>query len=318
MSKFKTRIRKGQIIDGIINLDKPLGLSSNQALQKVKAILNAQKAGHTGALDPLASGVLPLCFGHATKISSFLLDADKRYQATLQLGVTTNTGDKEGEIIHESTVPEYSLEQLNQILDIFVGPQQQVPPMHSALKHQGQPLYKLARKGKEVERQARDIIIYELNLLDYAENCLKIDVKCSKGTYIRTLAEDIGQQLGCGAHLAALRRTEAGPFTLDNAHSIEEVSEFIQEERLGEILLNSDIALQDYPSIYLQEDQTIDIKFGRKIALLTEQLLQIDKPIEQQKYRIYSQEQDFLGLGELSIEADGEDTVFLLPKRMFL
>jgi len=318
MSKYKTRTRKGKIIDGIINLDKPLGLSSNQALQKVKYLLQAQKAGHTGALDPLASGVLPLCFGHATKISSFLLDADKRYQATLQLGAITNTGDKEGEVIQQSSVPEFSQQQLQQILELFVGLQEQVPPMHSALKHQGQPLYKLARKGVEVERKARQITIYELNFLNYSEQQLTIDVKCSKGTYIRTLAEDIGQQLGCGAHLAALRRTEAGPFNLSNSCNIEEVAEAIAGNHLDDILLETDTALLSYPSIELNSEQTSDIKFGRIILLSNEQVRELSakNSYYEVKFRIYNPEKVFLGLGELSFSDEG--VVHLKPKRMFI
>jgi len=320
MSKFKTRTKKGLVIDGIINIDKPLGLSSNQALQKVKKLLQAQKAGHTGALDPLASGVLPLCFGHATKISSYLLDADKRYRATLQLGTITTTGDKEGEIVQQSPVPELSLIQLEQLLALFTGPQEQVPPMHSALKHQGQPLYKLARKGQEVERIARKIKIYSLDLLEYSSDQLKIDVKCSKGTYIRTLAEDIGQQLGCGAHLAALRRTEAGPFNLDDAYTVEQITDLISNNTCSDILLGADLALQAYPAIYLVQAQTIDIKFGRKINLLLPQIeaLPAHEMETQQKYRIYDEERTFLGLGELNIEDMSKETIQLCPKRMFV
>lgn len=319
MSKFKTRVRKGRIVDGIINIDKPLGYSSNKALQKVKYLLQAQKAGHTGALDPLASGVLPLCFGQATKISSYLLDSDKRYQATLQLGSVTNTGDKEGEIIRSVDVLPFSDDVLEQLIKRFLGKQTQIPPMHSAVKHEGQPLYKLARKGHEIERKAREIQIYELAIIEYSHPFLTIDVKCSKGTYIRTLAEDMGEALGCGAHLAALRRTEAGPFNLDSAFTIEEVTEAIERQAMEEVLLPADLALQCYQSIYLTMEQHEDIKFGRQILLTEKQFSELNFVPETShaKHRIYSSEGTFLGLGDIHWDERDFEQLFLRPKKMF-
>ncbi|MCF8169297.1 MAG: tRNA pseudouridine(55) synthase TruB [Rhodoferax sp.] len=204
-------------VHGVLLLDKPLGLSSNQALQKVKWLLRAEKAGHTGTLDPLATGVLPLCFGAATKFSQLHLEADKTYETVLRLGVKTTTGDAEGAVISERPV-EVSLERLNEVLRSFTGPIAQVPPMHSALKKDGRALYDYARAGIEVERAARPVTIHTLQVsawcLDATPPTLKLLVKCSKGTYIRTLGEDIGEALGCGAHLSALRRVQTGDFGL--------------------------------------------------------------------------------------------------------
>lgn len=336
MSKTKTRVRKGNVINGIINLDKPLGFSSNKALQKLKYLLKAQKAGHTGALDPLATGVLPLCFGHATKISGFLLDADKRYTATLSLGKTTNTGDLEGEFTNERPIPALNEEMLEACLAKFRGQQQQVPPMYSALKYQGQPLYKLARKGEKIEIKPRDIFIYELNLLSFSACEVVIDVLCSKGTYIRSLAQDIGEALGCGAHLSALRRTQAGPFTLENAHRIEDISQSIEEggieQALSTYLIGSDKALMHYPEIALSASQSEDLLFGRKVQLDLAQAKSCLKLAQglamelttsenkENKFRIYSHENAFLGLGDiLAIKGDGSDmpTLYLYPKRIF-
>mgnify|MGYP002652309260 CR=1 FL=1 len=203
-------------LHGVLLLDKPLGLSSNDALQRAKRLLRAEKAGHTGTLDPLATGVLPLCFGAATKFSGLHLDADKTYEATLQLGVTTTTGDAEGEVTERRAVPAITPEQLEAVRQRFLGRITQVPPMHSALKKDGKALYEYARAGIEVERAPREVEIHALNLalaqVDQAQAAIKIEVTCSKGTYIRTLGEDIGQALGCGGHLTRLRRTATGPF----------------------------------------------------------------------------------------------------------
>jgi len=186
-------------VDGILLLDKPLNASSNQALQVVKKLYHARKAGHTGSLDPLATGMLPICFGEATKFSKFLLNANKVYQCTARLGVSTETGDSEGEVIRTSEVPSLTAAEIETVLEKFRGDIQQIPSMYSAIKYQGQPLYKLARQGKTVERQARDIKMYELTCLNYHETELELHIHCSKGTYVRTLVEDIGNALGCGA-----------------------------------------------------------------------------------------------------------------------
>ena len=208
-------------VHGVFLLNKPLGISSNAALQKVRWLLRAEKAGHTGALDPLASGLLPICFGEATKFSHFLLDSTKRYQTTVQLGYSTTTGDVEGEVLLEQAVPELTEERIQQVLQQFVGETQQIPPMYSALKKQGRPLYELARKGIEVERDARPITIEAIQLLSFTENSVTLDVTCSKGTYIRVLGEDIAKALGTYGHLTYLHRIQTGHFELIPSYTIE-------------------------------------------------------------------------------------------------
>ena len=212
------RIRRA--VNGILVFDKPLGMSSNQALQKVRWLLNAEKAGHTGSLDPLATGVLPLCFGEATKYSQYLLDADKGYRTVAQLGVTTATGDAEGDVLERREVT-VGRSELEQALVGFRGDIKQIPPIYSALKKDGQPLYKLARAGEVVEREARSVTISRLEVEAFEPPLATLEVACSKGTYIRTLVEDLGQVLGCGAHVAQLRRTQAGPFVLAQAVSLD-------------------------------------------------------------------------------------------------
>jgi len=207
------RRQRGRNVQGILLFDKPLGVSSNKALQQVKNLYFASKAGHTGSLDPLATGLLPICFGGATKVSAFLLDADKRYQVRVKLGETTSTADSEGEVLQTRPTESVTAEQLNQTLQQFVGEIEQIPPMYSALKHQGERLYKLARDGVEVERKPRQVTIHEIRLLTCDLPEFELDVHCSKGTYIRTLAEDIGELLGCGGHVIGLRRTQVGPFS---------------------------------------------------------------------------------------------------------
>ena len=221
MSKPKSR--KGNDVDGILLLDKPLGKSSNSALQKVRYLFNAKKAGHTGSLDPLATGVLPICFGQASKVSAYLLDSDKRYIFTAQLGETTTTGDKEGDILETREVSKFSEEQVEAVLEKFRGDIEQIPPMHSALKHNGQPLYKLARQGIEIKRKARKVTIHELTLLEISANTITVEAHCSKGTYIRTLAQDIGEALGFGAHLSMLRRTNVSPFDCSKLYTIKDI-----------------------------------------------------------------------------------------------
>ncbi|MBI0423399.1 tRNA pseudouridine(55) synthase TruB [Acinetobacter sp. ACIN00229] len=218
-------------ISGVFLLNKPLGLSSNAALQKVRWLYRAQKAGHTGALDPLATGLLPICLGEATKFSHYLLDSTKRYQTTVRLGQTTTTGDVEGEILQERSVPVLNQELIEETLEKFRGDIQQVPPMYSALKKEGRPLYELARKGIEIEREARPVTIYALELIGFTENSITLDVTCSKGTYIRVLGEDIGEALGCGGHLTMLNRTQTGHFELIPSYTIEHLESLTEEQR---------------------------------------------------------------------------------------
>ena len=252
-------------VHGVLLLDKPLGLSSNQALQKAKWLLRAEKAGHTGTLDPLATGVLPLCFGAATKFSGLHLDADKTYEATLQLGVTTTTGDAEGEVIERRAVPAITPEQLEAVRQRFLGRITQVPPMHSALKKDGKALYEYARAGIEVERAPREVEIHALNLalaqVDQALAAIKIEVTCSKGTYIRTLGEDIGQALGCGGHLTRLRRTATGPFVAAQCTTLPALEALDDHERLN-LLQPAEALLPDHTAVTLAADDAAKFLTG--------------------------------------------------------
>lgn len=297
MSKRKS----GLNVHGIILLDKRLGVSSNKALQEVRRLFNANKAGHTGSLDPLATGLLPLCFGEATKVSALMLDDDKRYQVTMKLGVMTDTGDAEGQVIETKPVPELSIEQIQCCLAKFMGLQAQVPPMYSALKLNGKKLYELAREGITVERAPRQITIYELHLLDATFDTLTLDVACSKGTYIRSLAEDIGHDLGCGATVTALRRTQAGQFLLANAKTIEQLSTLTYDE-LQANLMACDKPLEKLPALHLSEQQAKAISYGQDID--------IESQKSESDYRLYA-DGLFLGLGEYGINGK------LHPKKLF-
>ena len=252
----RTKVQRHPV-HGVLLLDKPLGLSSNQALQKAKWLLRAEKAGHTGTLDPLATGVLPLCFGAATKFSQLHLDADKCYEAILLLGQTTATGDAEGEVLQTRPVPEITPAQLAAIEAQFTGPQQQTPPMYSALKKDGKALYEYARAGQTVEREPRNITIYELKLAPDqqtpARAAIKMIVKCSKGTYIRTLAEDIGEAIGCGGHLIALRRTASGSFQQAGCTTLEALEAMDEASRLA-ALLPVNALLAGFESVTLDDD----------------------------------------------------------------
>ncbi|OTG75776.1 tRNA pseudouridine(55) synthase TruB [Acinetobacter sp. ANC 4169] len=230
MKKTSPKIQRRHI-SGVFLLNKPLGISSNAALQKVRWLYRAQKAGHTGALDPLASGLLPICLGEATKFSHYLLDSTKRYQTTIHLGHSTTTGDVEGDVLLEQAVPALSEEKIAQVLAKFVGDIQQVPPMYSALKKEGRPLYELARKGIEIEREARPIHIYAIELRSFTENSITLDVTCSKGTYIRVLGEDIAQALGTFGHLTYLHRIKTGHFDLIPSYTIEYLESLTEQER---------------------------------------------------------------------------------------
>lgn len=295
MSKRKS----GKDIHGIILLDKRLGVSSNKALQEVRGLLQANKAGHTGSLDPLATGLLPLCFGEATKVSAYMLDDDKRYSVVVQLGVITDTGDTEGKVLETRTVPTYALADIHAAIAQFTGPIAQVPPMYSALKHEGKKLYELARAGITIERQARQITIYALHLSDYRDDCLYLDVRCSKGTYIRSLAEDIGYFLGCGATVKALRRTEVGAYQLAQAYTLEQLRAE-SPEGLQRCLRPLDEPLVFMPAVHLSSEQAIDMQFGRRIPYAG---------LELGLVRLYN-EKIFLGLGEFLM--DGK----LAPKRL--
>lgn len=298
--------KKGNDVDGILLLDKPLGRSSNAALQKVRYLFNAKKAGHTGSLDPLATGVLPICFGQASKVTSFLLDSDKRYRCTAQLGITTTTGDKEGEELEVKQVTSFNKDDIENVLKDYRGAIEQIPPMHSALKHNGQPLYKLARQGIEIERKVRHVNIHELTLIDFNEDSITLDVHCSKGTYIRTLAQDIGDSLGFGAHLSMLRRTEVSPFDCTRLHSIEDIEAIKNEKDLIQLLLPIDSALLEFPALTLNDDDVGLIRNGIKIT-------RKDIP-KSDKIRLYSTKNQFLGIGEYSESDTGES--ILRPKRL--
>ena len=300
------RHKKGRSISGILIVDKPTGRSSNHVLQQVKRLFDAKKAGHTGALDPLATGVLPICLGEATKVSSYLLDADKRYHVTCQLGAITDSGDSDGQILSTSDIPHFSEQDVLNLLPDFTGEQDQVPPMFSALKHQGQPLYKLARQGIEVERKSRRIIIYKLQLLSITSDSFTLDVECSKGTYIRTLVEDISHALGSGGHVTMLRRISAAGYTLKQAISIEQLEKIAEQglARLDKALLPTENALPDWPSIDATDDMVDALRHGQTII--------VNQPFESTKVRLFDSNKQFIGLGEMTEQG------IVAPKRVFV
>jgi tRNA pseudouridine55 synthase len=280
-------------VHGVLLLDKPLGLSSNDALQKAKRLFRAEKAGHTGTLDPLATGLLPLCFGAATKFSQVSLDADKRYRATLKLGITTSTADAEGDVLQRADV-NVSRDMLQSACVELSGEIDQVPPMHSALKHEGKPLYEYARAGIELERQPRRVTLHSIVIADVEDqgrdDCWTLDVHCSKGTYIRTLAEDIGKLLGCGAHLSALRRTGSGVLSLQGALTLEQLAAMTEADR-DATLLDADALLADWPLVRLREEDA-----GRFLSGVRRRLPLADMP----NVRVYGpQPRAFLGSGHV-------------------
>jgi tRNA pseudouridine55 synthase len=252
-------------INGVLLLDKAVGISSNDALIKAKRLLNAQKAGHTGTLDPFATGLLPLCFGEATKFAQDLLDADKSYETVVHLGITTTTGDTEGDVIQTHDV-NVTRAQIETILARFRGEIAQIPPMYSALKRDGKPLYEYARAGITLEREARCVTIHALESFDYQTSYLSLRVMCSKGTYIRVLGEDIGDALGCGAHLQALRRTKVGDLTIDRAVTLDVLAEMSEAERIS-LLAPVDVLLSSFPPVTLPEDLTQRFLYGQRLAL---------------------------------------------------
>jgi tRNA pseudouridine55 synthase len=274
-----------QIVDGVLLLNKPVGLTSNTALQQAKRLLNAQKAGHTGTLDPFADGLLPLCYGEATKFSHYLLDADKTYRAVMQLGVTTTTGDPEGEVMQTRPVT-VNVEDVRAMLPRFIGEIAQIPPMHSALKHQGRPLYEYARAGIEIERPPRRITLHALDLIECALPQVVFSVRCSSGTYIRTLAQDIGAALGCGAYLTALTRTASGGFSLADTYTLEMLETMNPAERAATLLPNDCLVLH-LPQVQLDDIGRLALCQGRSFAT--------EFPAAELA-RIYDSDSRFLGL----------------------
>ena len=289
----KRHKKNGRHIHGILLLDKPTGITSNTALQRVKRLYDACKAGHTGSLDKMASGLLPICLGEATKLSSYLLNSDKHYRATCKLGIVTSTGDAAGEKVSVHKVPSLTREDIEEVLNEFRGEIAQVPPMYSALKYKGQRLYQLAYQGIEVEREARSVMIDELSLLDYAEDQIEINVRCSKGTYIRTLAEDVGNKLGCGAHISALRRLGVGPFNEDQMISAGELEQSAEQGLavLDQQLLPMDSALLHLSEVELAENVAYYIRMGQPVL--------VPRAPTAGLVRIYDQNRVFLGIGEV-------------------
>ena len=294
-----TKRRHGRRIDGVLLLDKPSGISSNAALQRARRLLEAVRAGHTGTLDPMASGLLVLCFGDATKFSGELLEAGKSYLATLKLGERTSTGDAEGEVVAQRAVS-VTMEQLQRSLELFRGDISQIPPMYSALKRNGRPLYAYAREGVELERSPRKVAVYNLEVVEFAGNTAILSVSCSKGTYVRTLAEDIGETLGCGAHLTGLVRTAVGPFRLEQAHRFEELEAHAAAQQ-SDSLLPVDVLVRDLPSVQLAAGLESAFGHGQVVSPV---------PAPTGRIRVYGNGGKFLGLGF----SDGEGQ--LQPKRL--
>ncbi|MEE8233837.1 MAG: tRNA pseudouridine(55) synthase TruB [Gammaproteobacteria bacterium] len=269
MGRRRKRKPHERDVHGILLLDKPAGITSNDALQKIKRIYRAARAGHTGSLDKPATGMLPICLGEATKTSAYLLNADKTYIAVAKLGVVTNTADAEGEILETHSVPDFNQQNLEQVLAQFIGNIEQVPPMYSALKIDGQRLYKLAYQGVEVARQPRPVSIHQIDLVSFDHVSFEFQVRCSKGTYIRTLVEDIGNVLGCGAHVSTLRRLSTGPFTEEQMITIENVEKQVErgDDALDELLMPVDSALDHLPPVELSEDETYYLCLGQAVLV---------------------------------------------------
>ena len=300
MSRQKER---GRPLNGVLLLDKPSGMSSNQALQHVKRLYRARKAGHTGSLDPLATGMLAICFGEATKLSAFLLDADKTYRLSCRLGQRTETGDAEGKVLESRAFEHITMEDVQKVIPKFRGEIEQVPPMYSALKHQGKRLYELAREGKVIERQPRAISIYRLDVIGLQGDILELEVECSKGTYVRTLAEDIGEALGCGAYITELRRLGVGPFSNAAMHTLDGLRQLAEqgEQALDALLLPMDSSVAQWPEVTLNDDTAYYLRQGQAVIVP-------NAPTEGW-VRIYSSKR-FLGVGE--VLDDGR----IAPRRM--
>ncbi|HHX8675158.1 tRNA pseudouridine(55) synthase TruB [Vibrio alginolyticus] len=305
------RRRKGRPINGVILLDKPTGISSNDALQKVKRIYFAEKAGHTGALDPLATGMLPICLGEATKFSQFLLDSDKRYRVIAKLGERTNTSDSDGEVVETRPV-DVALDKLEACIDQFRGESDQVPSMFSALKYQGKPLYEYARKGIEVPRESRKITVYEIVLHRFEGDEVEMEVHCSKGTYIRTIVDDLGEMLGCGAHVTMLRRTGVAKYPYENMVTLEQLNELLEQahreeraprELLDPLLLPMDTAVEDLPEVNLVPELANMVQHGQPVQVF-------GAPTEGSLRLTMGEERLFIGVGEMN--EDGK----IAPKRL--
>ncbi|PSJ20810.1 tRNA pseudouridine(55) synthase TruB [Halomonas sp. ND22Bw] len=297
------RRRRGLPVNGVLLLDKPQGASSNHALQRARRLFQAQKAGHTGTLDPMATGLLPVCFGEATKFSAFLLDADKAYRTRVELGTITDSGDAEGEVVERREVPPLEEADLRGVLERFTGEIDQVPPMYSALKHQGRKLYELAREGKSVERAVRRVTVYDARLLSFEGTAFELEVRVSKGTYIRTLAEDIGEALGCGAHISVLRRLATGPFGADGMLTPEALEALPDQAAREGVLLPVDVLVADLPRLALDEAAASRLLHGQSARCDTGEL-----PVDGLA-RLYRDE-TFLGLGV--VRAAGE----IAPRRL--
>jgi tRNA pseudouridine55 synthase len=285
-------------------LDKPIGITSNTALQRVKRLFDARKAGHTGSLDPLATGMLPICLGEATKISGYLLSADKRYRAVCRLGIKTDSGDADGEVIERRPVGQLDRTRVAEVMESFLGRITQIPPMHSAIKRNGTPLYKLAHQGIEVEREPREVEIHQVELIRLEGDELEFDVHCSKGTYVRTLAEDIGEELGCGAHIIALRRTGVGVMNGARMIDAETLDALAQRgfEALDEILTPMEDALADWPEVRLSQDASYYLCQGQPVF--------VPRVQERGLVRLFNGDAGFLGLG--TVLDDGR----IAPKRL--
>lgn len=298
------RKRYQRNIHGMLLLDKPVGISSNGALQQVKRLYQARKAGHTGSLDPMASGLLPICLGEATKLSGFLLEASKRYEVVCRLGVVTTTGDADGEVMETHPVRSLETEWMANFLTRLSGPQEQVPPMYSAIKHQGQPLYKLARQGIEVEREPRQVTIHTIKLTELLDDRLAFEVFCSKGTYIRTLAEDIGRALGCGAHVIALRRIQVGCFSAAEMISLGRLEKLAEAgaEQLNALLLPLEQVLGDWPAIDLVADLAYYLRQGQPV--------QVSQAPSRGWVRLIEHNKGFFGIGQ--VMEDGR----IAPRRL--
>lgn len=292
--------RRGRDIHGVLLLDKPQGLSSNDALQKVKCLYNANRAGHTGALDPLATGMLPICLGEATKFSQYLLDSDKRYRVIAKLGQWTDTSDADGLIVQARPV-NFSVEQLAAALKSFRGDTEQVPSMYSALKHQGKPLYEYARAGIKVERDARPITVYELLLIRHEGDELELEVHCSKGTYIRTIVDDIGEKIGCGAHVIFLRRLALSKYPIERMVTLEQLNELVEQahrqelspaDLLDPLLMPMDSPASDFPRVNLLPEVAVYFKNGNPVRVAGVQAKGLVRVTE-------GEEKKFIGMGEI-------------------
>ena len=302
MSK-RNKNRPGRDVQGILLLDKPKGLTSNAALQEAKRAYQAKKAGHTGSLDPIATGLLPLCFGEATKISSFFLSADKKYRSIFKLGIATDTGDAEGHELSRSDEIKVTDKHIADLLSEFHGELEQVPPMFSAVKFQGQPLYKLARQGIEVERKPRRVKVYDLSFTRLDKNSIEVVLHCSSGFYVRSMAHELGQKLGCGAHVASLQRTGVGQFSLHDAITLDRVQRETDPRILDSMLIPTDVGLKHLPGVNLSDDAAYYLCRGQPVKAAN---VPRDGWV-----RLYADEAGFLGVGK--VLDDGR----VAPKRLF-